>query len=141
MQEIYRYALKLLAARDYSTHTLHLKLEERFGNVPNTVIERLTAEGLLDDARFAQTFIRNRTRMGRPRLRAALHQKGIAPSVIQSAIEHENWPSTGEIVEAKMKGLKLRTPLSQRDAARLFRSVKRLGYDADEILCELEHYS
>ena len=140
MNEIYAYALKLLRARDYSTHRLRLKLEQRFENVPQDVIERLRSERFLNDRRFAENFVRSRTRKGRLQLEIDLRHHGVAPDIVREVIENEDWPSTGEIVRAKMKSLRLRPPLPKKDVARLYRSVERLGYDAEEILRELEEF-
>ena len=140
MNEVYGYALKLLRGRDYSTHRLRLKLEQRFENVPQDVIERLSSQGFLNDRRFAENFVRGRTRKGRLQLEIDLKHHGVAPDIVREVIESENWPSTREILRAKMKSLKLQPPLPKKDAARLSRSVERLGYDAEEILRELEEF-
>ncbi len=140
MKEIYGHALKLLAGRDYSTHRLCLKLEQRFETVPEEVIERLRLEGFLDDRRFAENFVRSRTRRGRLQLEADLERHGVPADVIREVIESENWPTAREILRAKMKSSKLDSPLRKKDAARLSRSMERLGYDAEEILREMEEF-
>ena len=127
MNEIYSHALKLLAGRDYSTHRMCLMLEKRFETVPGDIIERLRSEGFLDDGRFAENFVRGRKRRGRPQLEADLELHGIAADIIQEVLHRENWPSTGEILRAKMKTSKLDPPLGKKDAARLSRSLERLG--------------
>ncbi len=140
MNDIYGHALKLLARRDFSTHQLRLKLEQRFKTVPADVIERLRAEGFLDDRRFAENFVRGHTRRGRLQLGADLEGHGVAAEIIREAVESVPWPSTGEILRTKMKTLKLSPPLRRKDAARLSRSLIRLGYDAEEVLRELEQF-
>ena len=140
MDEIYGHALKLLAGSDYSTHRLCLKLEQRFETVPKDVIERLRSEGFLDDRRFAENFVRGRRRRGRPQLTVDLERHGIPEDVIRKVIESENWPTAREILRAKIVTSKLDFPLRQKDAARLCRSLERLGYDVDEILREMEEF-
>lgn len=141
MRQVYAYALKLLAGRDYSTHRLRLKLEKRFEDVPDDVIERLTENRFLNDRRFAENFVRRRKHWGHWRLEAELARQGISAAVAREVLEREDWPSTEEAVKARMDRLNLGTPLSKKDAARLFRSVRRLGYDAEEIIEELKRYS
>ena len=140
MNEIYVHALKLLARRDYSTRRLCDRLEQQFENVPGNVIEHLTSGGYLDDRRFAENFVRSRKRRGRLQLQADLERHGVPEDIIREAIESENWPSAGDILKTKMKALKLDPPLRQKDAARLSRSLERLGYDAEDILRELENF-
>ena len=140
MNEIYGHALKLLAGRDYSTHRLCLKLEQRFETVPEDVIQRLMSEGFLDDRRFAENFIRGRIRRGRPQLEVDLACHGVHERIIREVLESENWPTAGETLRAKMGSSKLAAPLGKKDAARLYRSLERLGYDAEEILSEIEEF-
>ena len=140
MNEIYGHALKLLAGRDYSTHRLCLKLEQRFETVPRDVIERLRSEGFLDDRRFAENFVRSRARRGRLQLAVDLERHGIPEDIVREVIESQNWPTAREILRAKMNSSKLDPPLRKKDAARLSRSLERLGYDVEEILREMEEF-
>ena len=140
MDPIYGHALKLLRARDHTIFELRHKLEKRFGQASDKTIEQLIEKKFLDDRRFAENFVRGRKRQGRGRLRAELERRGVESDIIQSILDNENWPSLGEVVRAKMSDLRLKSPITRRDAARLSRSVQRLGYEAEDIFRELEEF-
>jgi SOS response regulatory protein OraA/RecX len=138
VDEIYAYALKLLKARDYSVAGLSEKLKSKFEVVPDDLIELLVRKNFLNDRRFAENYVRRRKSHGRPALVEELLARGIAEDLAEETLKETQWPSLRDAVAAKMKGLKLRTPLQSRDAARLFRALIRLGYDEDAIREEIE---
>ena len=133
-----QYALKLLAARDFSQAELRRKLQARFGDVPQSVIETLLARRFLDDRRFAENYVARRPNRAAARLRGELIQRGIEPSIIDAVLSGPGRPSLHEVVKATMVDWGLRPPLQPRDAARLFRALARLGYDEDAIREEVE---
>lgn len=136
------HALKLLAGRDHTVHQIRVKLRKRFGDCEpatiESVIRRLSDSHYLDDRRFARNYVRNRIAQGRPRLEATLERAGVAPDLAAGVLDIQDWPSIAQALEAKMKSLKVQRPLKRGVAARLFRALERLGYDADEIEAELE---
>ncbi len=138
VDEIYAYALKLLKARDYSISSLRRKLEAKFEVVPEDIIELLLRKNFLNDRRYAENYVRRRKSRGRAMLLEELLARGIAEDLAVRTLNETRWPSLREAAAAKMKGLKLRTPLQSRDAARLFRALFRLGYDEDAIREEIE---
>jgi regulatory protein len=92
-QEVaFQRALKFLSYRMRSTQEVQRNLQEN--GVPEEVIsnvlERLQRNGLVDDARFAQAWIENRSEY-RPRSRRALtmelRQKGISEEVIEEIFD------------------------------------------------------
>jgi regulatory protein len=138
VDEIYAYALKLLKARDYSISALREKLQLKFGVAPEDLIELLRRKNFLNDRRFAENYVRRRKSRGRTALLEELQARGIAEDIGAEALNETEWPSLRDAAAAKMKGLKLRTPLQSRDAARLFRALIRLGYDEDAVREEIE---
>jgi len=84
-------ALSLLDRADHSAFLLRQKLISR-GHDAHVVDEVLTAligEGLLDDTRFAASWVRDRLRRhpeGRPVLVAGLRQRGVTAEVAESAV-------------------------------------------------------
>lgn len=133
MNEIYRHALKLLSARDYTAARLRQKLESRFGAVPESVIRQLTARNFINDRRFAENYIARHQKRGAVRLREALVEQGVSAAIIEEMLANKDWPSIQDALKARMDSLKLRSPLQPRDAARLFRALARLGYNEDAI--------
>ena len=85
-------ALHFLSFRVRSEAEIRANLRKH--EFPDAVIEvtleRLRREGFANDRQFAQTWVENRSTFrprGRRALTLELHQKGIADSVIQSAVE------------------------------------------------------
>jgi SOS response regulatory protein OraA/RecX len=138
MDEIYAYALKLLRARDYTVARLRLKLETRFGEVPQAVFDLLLQKNFLNDRRFAENHVNRRRDRGAAVLREELLARGISLALVDETVSGAGWPSLREALTAKMNVWKLRAPVQSRDAARLFRALHRLGYEEDAIREEIE---
>ena len=139
----YNYALNLLAARPYTTRSLHRKLIQREYPAADAddAIRRLVANGLLDDAKYAEQYARSKmtlTGASRRRLQQDLFRKGIKPEIaneaIDAVIEQENI-DTAAVVERvarrKLAQMGELEPLVLR--RRLFSFLARRGYDLDEI--------
>ena len=139
----YNYALNLLAARPYTTRSLHRKLIQKEYEAADAdeAIRRLVANGLLDDAKYAEQYARSKMTMtgaSKRRLQQDLFRKGIKPEIaneaIDAVIEQENI-DTVAVVErvAKKKLVQMGDlePLVLR--RRLFSFLARRGYDLDEI--------
>ena len=137
-EKMYGYAIKLLAARDYSVDRMRARIEKRFGRHPGEVIDRLLSQRFLDDRRYAESFVRVRKSRGRLWLRSELIRSGIEQTITDEVLEREDWPSLVDVLEARLKRLKLVPPVPVREVARLSRFLLRLGYDDDEIREELE---
>ena len=137
--EIYNYAIKLLARREHSIRRLRTRLELKFGDVPRSVIDRLVEKRYLDDRRFAETYVRGRKSWGRRRLKYELMRHGVGDTIVEGVIAAEKWPSLVEALGSKMKDLNVKPPLSVRDASRLSGSLARLGYEEEAIREELEN--
>lgn len=84
-------ALRLLAVRLRSRREIEERLQRRGAapEVRRAVIERLSAEGFLDDGRFARAWIQGRLTLrpsGGLRLRSELLRKGVAGEVVDQAL-------------------------------------------------------
>jgi regulatory protein len=139
MDDALQYALQLLARRDYTVSDLETRLLSRYSDsVSGRTIEKLRAEGLLDDCRFAANFVRSHRGRGPRRLLAELTRRGVDADLANEILEEQQWPSLEEAIITTLKEFGISPPLTRRAAARLGRSLYRLGYDAEEIRCELE---
>ena len=138
MNEIYAYALKLLRGRDYTVETLRQKLAARFGAVPQEIIDDLIRKKFLNDRRFAENYVAKRKNRGGPLLREELLSKGVDAVLAEEILSKTEWSSLKQALTDRMKEWNLSVPLQSRDAARLFRSLLRLGYDEDAIREEIE---
>ena len=138
VNEIYAYALKLLKGRDYSVAGLQTKLQAKFGATAEPIIDQLLRKNFLNDRRFAHNYVEKRKEKGSAQLREELVARGITAELADEILSQADWPSLHEALNAKMRDWKLRAPLQQRDAARLFRALQRLGFDEDAIREEIE---
>ena len=147
--EPYGYALNLLAARAYTVRDMRRKLARK-GFETNEVtqtVDRLVSSGLLDDARFAAEFARQRLVVGgasQRRVEQLLAGKGIARDLARASaarvVEEEDVDTLGSMERiarkkvASMGGLE---PLVAR--RRLFGFLARKGYDLDDIKQVVSH--
>lgn len=93
LEDAHEKALRFLEPRPRSTAEVRDQLrKKKFApEIVDTVIERLTSAGLLDDAAFAKYWVENREEF-RPRagraLRYELKRKGLPDDAIQEAVTH-----------------------------------------------------
>lgn len=139
----YEHALNLLSARPYTARNLKRKLVQKEFDAPDIeiAIERLIANGLLDDSRYAAQFARGKLLgpgASRRRIRQQLFQRGIkadvADSAIDSVIADEEVDLEAVIdkdARKKLASLAGLDPLVVR--RRLYSHLARRGYDLDEI--------
>jgi regulatory protein len=91
VSEVLQYACRLLARREYSAGELRRKLELKWPKSCelDVTLERLVSEGMIDDRRFTEAFIRSRVaRLQGPRkIRAELKRRLVADQEITTALE------------------------------------------------------
>jgi len=136
--EIFNYAVKLLARRDYSLAKLREKLQLRFGDSPDEVMTQLIAKRFVNERRYAENYVAGRRKRGRSRLHDELLGRGIPLEIVEEVLSTTEWPSLSEVLKAKMMDWKMRKPLQPGDAARLFRAMARLGYEEEAIREEIQ---
>ena len=148
-------ALGLLARRPRSRAEVRRRLRRK--DVPAPVaeacVEQLAAEGLLDDAAFAEAWVRDRLRLkprGRRRLMAELTRKGVDPATAEAAVERElgdaDGGEAGLAVEVALKWLRTRsdavasglagapfTPERERALRRLHGYLARRGFGGEDL--------
>lgn len=97
LESAFRAGMRALARRAYATRDLRRRLIQRPHTLPavDAALERLAQRGLLDDARFAVDYARQRARRGRgpARLLRDLMTQGVerrlAEQAIQEALQEE----------------------------------------------------
>ena len=136
-------ALRLLASRDLSTSQLRERLLRR--RLPAGEIERaitrLTAAGLLDDARIAVAHARRAVQVklrGRRRARQELHALGIDPPVANRALAAVfDEVDEGAVLERAV-ARRVEGPIRTRaEFRRLHRALLRQGFPPDEVTAAL----
>lgn len=84
-------ALRYIAYRDRTTAEVRRRLRKTCSEeIADEVVERLKESGLLDDQAFAAAFAERRFRQeghGPARIRADLRRKGVAPAVLEAALD------------------------------------------------------
>jgi regulatory protein len=145
---VYDRALGLLAFRGRASRELARSLVQK-GEPPelvNWAIVRLTEQGLLDDAAFAESFTRARVlgaQQSKRRVQQDLARKGVAREVCDAAIAtvfREEEVDQRDLVERaarkKLAALRKLEPVVRR--RRLYGFLARRGYDGDDIRQAME---
>jgi regulatory protein len=102
------------------------------------VLDRLTAEGLIDDARFARLYARSKqnTGWGVMKIRAGMRQLALPDALIERALAEATDPDALDAKLTKALALKAKTlqalPARER-AARLYRFALQRGYAPAQI--------
>jgi regulatory protein len=131
----YAQAVRLLAARAHFRAELARKLAARGyeeGEIAAT-LDRLAAEGYLDDAKAAADFVAGRLgkgALGRPRLRAELEARGAAPEAIAAALAElpdDDLPAAREAAARYARS-------GKADPAALARHLARKGFSRRAIV-------
>ena len=136
-------ALDLLAVRSRSSRDLRIRLR-RAGAREEPItwaIERLLAQGYVDDAAYARQVARAKVLSGgvsRRRVVTALRQKGIAADVASAAIEStladvelDEYGAALAAAEKRLRALQSLEPVKRRQ--RLYAFLARRGYEGEVI--------
>lgn len=140
---VYDRAVSMLAARGRAARDLERQLVRK-GEPPELArkaVERLTAQGFLDDAAFARSFVRSKSSgagLAKRRLEQELGRKGVERSVIADAIDEVfTEEEVDESAAAETLARKRNKSLGAADAPsrrrRLYAFLARRGYSPDVI--------
>lgn len=130
-------ALALLARREYSREELRHKLLDRGFDAAevSALLERLTGEHLLSDARFTEAYIfaRRARGFGPVRIRRELQARGVADSIIDEHLDEgaAQWSDLLYTQYRKRYGGK--PPKDYAERARQGRSLRQRGFPTDMI--------
>jgi regulatory protein len=147
---LYDAAVKILMRRAHSISEMKKALIRRTADedLIQKVIARLKENGLIDDARYAKQFARQRTEIrhqGKYRVARELRARGVPDSHIEAAVE-EAAANTDEAavvrqrIDRKLKSLRgphTNKLIDDRKIASLYRSLLRAGFSSDTIRREL----
>lgn len=129
--------MDLLARREHSLVELRRKLSRRFPDqcLIEAELEKLAAENLQSDARYAESFVRQRAARGHGprRLRQEMRDRGLADGEIDSALEAADidWQALAADVYRRKFGAAPPTDLKEK--ARRLRFMQYRGFDGDAI--------
>jgi regulatory protein len=144
--ELYDVAVRALMRRGHSIAEMTKLLARRAGTelLVRVVIARLRESGQLDDARYAQQFVRQRTeirRQGKFRITRDLRARGVADEHIDAALAEaaENTDEAAIVRQRIERKLKLtQGAMDDRKIASLYGSLMRAGFAPDLIRRELK---
>lgn len=128
-----------LARREYSVSEAGRRLRRK-GVSPECaekVVEKFQSEGLLSDARFAQSLVRARVSRGKGPLlvRAELQRHGVAPEIADEAMRGFEWKEIGNA--AKIKRFGSECPPDGEEFGRQARFLAGRGFPMDVIFSVL----
>jgi regulatory protein len=129
--------MDLLARREHSELELARKLAAR--NIGPELVEAtitaLVSEGLLDNARFTEAFVRSRYQRGQGphKIRAELRERGIDEELIADYLDDPDlqWSALIEQVRAKRFGPD--QPAGFRERSRQMRFLQQRGFTSEQI--------
>src|SRR6202040_3434179 len=136
---LYDAAIKILSRRAHSVSEMKKPLIRRTADedLIQKVIARLKQSGLIDDARYAKQFARQRTesrKQGKFRVARDLRARGIPDRHITEALEETAKTSDeGAMVRARIER-KLRSyrgEIDEKKMASIYGSLLRAGFSAD----------
>jgi regulatory protein len=143
--ELYDVALRALMRQAHSVHDMKQKLERRSDNelLVQLVMARLKENGLIDDARYAKQFTRQRTesrKLGKFRIARDLRARGVPDQHIEAALEDaaketDEAALVRQRIERKLHSF--RGEINEKKMASLYRSLLRAGFSADVVRREL----
>jgi regulatory protein len=146
--KVYDRALNILAFRARSSAELARALVRKGEpkDLADLAVARLQEQGLLDDAKFAESFTRTKVlgaHQSKRRVQQDLARKGVARAVTDTAIatvfEDEEVDQRAIVEEAARKKLRSLTkvePMVRR--RRLYAFLARRGYDGEDIRRAME---
>lgn len=144
--ELYSAATRILMRRAHSVHEMKQALAHRSDDdiLIKNVIDRLKREGLIDDARYAKQFVRQRTevrKQGRFRIARDLRARGVPDQHIEAALaesaqEHDESALVRQHIQRKLRVF--RGEIEDRKLASLYRSLLRAGFSTDVVRRELK---
>jgi len=146
---LYDAAIKLLVRRAHSVHEMKQALERRSEDAAlvKTVIARLKSAGLLDDARYASQFARQRTegrKQGKFRVARDLRARGVSDRHIEAALaQTAQQADEATLIRQRIERRRrtFRGEIDEKKLASLYRSLLRAGFSADVIRRELKSFT
>ncbi len=144
--ELYDVAVRALMRRAHSVHEMKQKLERRSDNklLVQVVMARLKENGMIDDARYAKQFARQRTavrKQGKFRISRDLRARGVPDRHIEAALEEagketDEGAMVRQRIERKLRSC--RGEIDEKKMASMYRSLLRAGFSADVVRKELK---
>ncbi len=150
-EELYSYAIGALARRMRSVAELKRLMRQRVEadtelgtTLVELVIRRLKDQGYLNDARYAASYSsyrRDNEKFGAMRVASDLRAKGVHGDVIEKAVSSA-YDEVNEERQAReyLRRKRLQKPKNDKEAARIFRTLTRVGFGSRTIFSILKKW-
>jgi regulatory protein len=140
---LYDYAIKSLGRQMRTTADLRRLMQQRVepgeqgASAINAVLNRLTENGYLNDAAFAETFTRLRKeneKFGQRRVQQDLRNKGVPTGLITTTL-NAAYAETNEEALARqhLERKRIRKPQNEKETARVMRRLVGAGFSTGVI--------
>jgi len=141
--EARKKAMDFLARREYGHEELINKLTGR-GFRPDIAAEavgRLTEEGLQDDQRFVENFIRSRIGQGKGPLRIGLElgQRGLRTGLVDEVLGAADVDWDEIAYQVRCKKYTADEPVDFKEKAGQMRFLQYRGFDSEQIRAAMRH--
>lgn len=139
--EARKKAMDYLARREYGRLELSRKLS-RFGFEPDIVViavDQLRDDGLQDDRRFAESFLRSRISQGKGpvRTRLDLGERGLDSALIEEVLANSEKDWMELATEVRLKKFGAAVPGNFKEKARQMRFLQYRGFEQEHIQAAL----
>ncbi len=135
-RDAYDKALRLLGMRAHGERELRLKLRQRYSpEAVDDAVAKLTENGLLDDAAFAESLaeeLYRRKRYAPDRIYTELLKKGVDAETAKNALNSIDIDKKQGIIDIITK-MRLPETLTRKEKDRLLRRLLQAGYSMREI--------
>lgn len=144
-QRLLERMMRLCSLSEHCIGDIRKKVERVNPDWCEEIVGKLCKEGYIDETRYARAFARDKSSLagwGSAKIKVALYAKGIAPSVIEAALEEIDDDAAGKrlsaLLSSKWKSLE-RESDPYRRKAKLFRYALGRGYDYEQINKEYDN--
>ncbi len=130
-------AMDFLARREYGRDELERKLVTAGfdAGIAAAEVEKLAAEGLQSDARYAESFVQSRINQGKGpvRIREELRERGLGGAAVERSIEGsgQDWFELARAVRMRKFGADL--PADFPEKARQMRFLQYRGFESEQV--------
>jgi regulatory protein len=132
-----RVAMDLLARREHGRVELVRKLRQRGApqELIDSALDRLTAEGLLSESRYLESFVSSRGRAGYGplRIREELAQRGLPRSDIEQALSEAEIDWDEQLRELWQRKFAGQLPTDMREKAKQMRFLVYRGFSQEQV--------
>jgi len=136
--KIYASSIRMLASREHSCFELKTKLKNKGHSTEDIeeIVARLIKDKYLDDARFAEAFVRSKSNkgIGPIKIQIELQQRSVDEALIDAYLDFNQpeWFEKASEVRCKRFGESL--PVVMNDKARQIRFLQQRGFTQKQIM-------